>query len=132
AALGVLVEDLGLRVVREVAAEVQVLQGLQLVAQAGGLLELEVLAGLAHLLLHLGENGVLLAVEEEAEAADVLLVRLAVDAEVARGRALVDRGEQARAEPAPTGVVLVDIERAGAEFEDLLQDLNRSAQALGA
>ena len=77
--LGVLVEDLGLGVVGEVAAEVEVLERLQLVAEAAGLLELEVLARLAHLLFHLGQDRVLLAVEEEAQSADVLLIRLAVD-----------------------------------------------------
>ena len=85
-----------------------------------------------HLLLHLGEHGVLLAVEEEAEAADVGPVRLAVDPEVARGGALVDRVEQAGAEPAPAGVALLDVERAGAELEDLLEHLDRPAEALGA
>src|SRR5262249_4673268 len=63
----VLIEDLGLGVLGEVAAELQVLKRLQLVAEPGGLLELEGLARLAHLRLHLGQDDVLLAVEEEAE-----------------------------------------------------------------
>ena len=125
------VEDLGLGVLGEVAAEVEVLERLDLVAEPGGLLELEGLARLLHLLLHLREDDVLLAVEEEAEPADVLAVGLAVDPQVARGGALVDRVQQAGAEPPPAGVVLLDVERAGAELEDLLEDLDRPAQALG-
>src|SRR5262249_31003627 len=54
-----------------------------------------------------------------------------VDAEVARGGALVDRVEKAGSEPSPAGVVLLDVERAGAELEDLLEDLDRAAEALG-
>ena len=126
------VEDLGLRVLGQVAAEVEGLQGLDLVAEPGGLLELQVLARRLHLLLHLGEHHVLLAVEEEPEAADVGAVRLAVDPQVARGGALVDRVEQAGPEPPPARVALLDVQRAGAELEDPLQDLDRPAQALGA
>ena len=65
------VEDLGLGVLGQVAAEVEGLERLDLVAEPGGLLELERLARLAHLLFHLLEQHVLLAVEEELEAADV-------------------------------------------------------------
>ena len=65
------VEDLGLGMLGQVAAEVEVPQRLDLVAEPRGLLELERLARLAHLLFHLLEHDVLLAVEEESEAADV-------------------------------------------------------------
>ena len=39
--------------------------------------------------------------------------------------------EQAGAKPAPARVVFLDVQRAGAELEDPLQDLDRPAQALG-
>ena len=39
--------------------------------------------------------------------------------------------QQAGAEPAPARVVLLDVERAGAELEDPLEDLDRPPQALG-
>ncbi len=84
-----------------------------------------------HLGFHLAQDDVLLAVEEEAEPADVGAVGLAVDPQVARGGALIDRVQQAGPEPPPAGVVLLDVERAGAELEDPLQDLDRPAQALG-
>ena len=76
-------------------------------------------------------SDVLLAVQEQLQAADVGAVGLAVDPQVARGGALVDRVEQAGAEPPPARVVLLDVQRAGAELEDPLQDLDRPAQALG-
>ena len=97
------VEDLGLGVLGEVAAEVQGLERLDLVAEPGGLLELERLARLLHLLFHLGEDDVLLAVEEEAEPADVGAVGLAVDPQVARGGALVDRVRAGRGGTSASG-----------------------------
>src|SRR6185437_16787463 len=78
------------------------------------------------------QDDVLLAFEEEAEAADVSPVRLAVDPQVARGGTLIDRVEQTGPEPPPARVALLDVERTGPELEDLLQDLDRPAQALGA
>ena len=128
---GVDVEDLGLGVLVEVAPEVDVSERLQLVAKPGGLLELEGLARLLHLGLELGQDHILLAVEEEAEPADVLAVGFLVDPEVARRGALVDRVQEAGAEPPPSGVALLDVERAGPEFEDLLKDLDRPPEALG-
>src|SRR5262249_8269985 len=123
--------DLGLRVPGQVAAEVEGLKRLDLVAEPRGLLELEALAGRAHLLLHLLEEDVLLAVEEEHQPADVGAVGLAVDAQVTGSRALVDRVEQAGSEPSPARVVLLDVQRAGAELEDLLEDVQGPAEALG-
>ena len=58
-------------------------------------------------------------------------VGFAIDAQVARGRALIDRGEQAGPEPAPARVVFLDFELAGAKLEDALKDLNGAAQGLG-
>ena len=89
------------------------------------------LARLAHLLFHLLEDDVLLAVEEEPQPVDVAAVGLAVDPQVARCGALVDRGQQAGPEPSPAGVVLLDVQRAGAELEDPLKDLDGAPQALG-
>ena len=37
-------------------------------------------------------------------------------------------GQQAGAKPAPAGIVLADVQRAGAKLEDLLQDLQRAPQ----
>ena len=54
------------------------------------------------------------------------------DPQVARGRALVDRRQQARPKPPPALVVRLDVERAGAKLEHLLQHLHRPAQAAGA
>ena len=65
------------------------------------------------------------------KAPDVRAVALAIDSQVARGRALVDRREQAGAKPLPARVVFLDIQRAGAELEDPLENLDRPAQALG-
>src|SRR6185437_3184654 len=52
--------------------------------------------------------------------------------QVARRRALVDAGQQAGPEPTPLFVPLVDVEAARAEFEDLLQYLDRPSQGAGA
>ncbi len=60
------VEDLGLGVLGQVAPKVEGLEGLDLVAEPGGLLELELLARRTHLLFHLLEQDILLAVEEES------------------------------------------------------------------
>ena len=126
------VKHLGLGVLGEVAAQVQGLQRLDLVTQPRGLLEEKRGARHLHFLLHLGDDDVFLTVEEEAEAADVGAIRLAVHPQVARGRTLVDRMQQARAEPAPARVALFNIKRAGAEFEDSLEHLNGPSEALGA
>ena len=50
------------------------------------------------------------------------------DAKIAGRGALVDGMQQAGAEPLPTLVVGVDIERTGAELEDFLQHLDRPAK----
>ena len=60
---------------------------------------------------------------------DIAAIFFLRDSQVAGGRALLDRSEQARAKPAPFFLMLVDIERAGAEFEDFLQHLDRSPQS---
>src|SRR5262249_29870476 len=95
-------------------------------------LELERGAGRLHLLLHLGDQLVLLAFEHQPQRADLLAVVLLGDAEVARGGTLADRVQDARPEPAPALVVLLDVQRARAELEDALEYLHGGAQALGA
>ena len=52
---------------------------------------------------------------------DIAAVGLAVDPQVARGRALVDRRQQAGPKPPPARVVFLDVQRAGAELEDPLR-----------
>ena len=63
---------------------------------------------------------------------NVALIFFLGDPQIAWGSALGDRGEQAGAEPAPFFVAIVDVEAAGAEFEDFLQHLDCAAQASGA
>src|SRR5439155_10928118 len=88
-------------------------------------------AGLLHLLVHAGQQSLLFAFKDVAEVADLPAIVLLGDAEIARGGALPDAVEDARAKPAPALVVGLDVERAGAELEDPLQDLHGNPQALG-
>jgi hypothetical protein len=104
-------------------------QGLDLVPQPGGPLVVQVAAGLDHLLFHLGEDRLLVAVEERDEPLDVLPVRLLADLGGARGGTLLDRVEQARAEEPPLVVVGPDVEVAGAELEGFLQEGDGLLQA---
>ena len=62
---------------------------------------------------------------------NALAVLLLGNPQVAGGRALPDRGQQAWAKPAPARVSLLNVQRAGAELEDLLQHLEGAAQAAG-
>src|SRR5262249_13214055 len=125
-------EDLRLHVLVDVAAQAQVLESLYLVADAGRFLEERRLARRLHLELHLANQATLLPFENEAEAPNLLAVFLLGDAQVARGCALTDAGEDARPEPAPAFVVRIDVEGAGAELEDALEHLEGGPQALGA
>src|SRR5262249_51592071 len=125
-------EDLRLHVPGRVAAHAEVAEGVDVVAQARGPLELEGGARLPHLLLHLVDQLLLLSLQYEPQRPDLLAILLLRDAEVARGRALVDAVQEAGAEPAPARVFLLDVERAGAELEDALEYLHRVAQALSA
>ena len=52
---------------------------------------------------------------------DLLAVVLLADAEIARGRTLVDAVQQARSEPAPARVVGLDVQGTRAELEEPLQ-----------
>ena len=72
------------------------------------------------------------AVEEPEQPLDVLAVRAPGDLRGARGGALVDRVEQARAEEPPAVVVLADVQVAGAELERLLQQRDRFLELVDA
>ena len=61
-----------------------------------------------------------------------LPVLLLADPQIAGRRALVDAGQQARAEPPPPLVAFRDVQAAGAELEDPLQHLHGAAQRAGA
>ena len=93
--------------------------------------KLKLLRGRLHLRPHLVQQGLLLAFQELLQAVDALAIVLLGDPQVAGGRALADRGQQARAEPTPARILLGDVQRAGAELEDLLQDLQGAPQAAG-
>src|SRR4051812_30851039 len=84
-----------------------------------------------HFAFELGEQANFAALEDADQAVDVFAIFLFADAEVTGGGALLDAGEEARAEPAPAFVAFVDVEAAGAEFEDALQDLDRAAERAG-
>ena len=87
------VKDFRLRVPGQIAAKVESLQRLDLIAQPRGLLEEEGLARLLHLGFHLLKHRFLLAFEEKPETADVRPIALAVDPLIARRGALIDRVE---------------------------------------
>jgi hypothetical protein len=95
------------------------------------LFEFELLRGVFHFAFEFGEQSHLAAFEDADEAIDVFAVFLFTDTEVARGGALLDAGEEARAEPAPTFVPFFDVEAAGAELEDALEDLDCAAEGAG-
>src|SRR5262249_46133405 len=116
----------------DLAALGELPQGSDVVAEPGRLLELEVGGGLTLLAFHARQELLLLAFQHHAEGADLAAVVLLADAEVARGGALADGGEQTGAGPAPAVVVLGDVQGAGAELEDALQNLHGVAERAGA
>src|SRR5207249_358909 len=103
-----------------------------LVAQPGRLLEQHGGASRLHLGLHLADQLLFFAFQDESQGANLFAVILFGDAEIARGRTLADAVQEARPEPAPALVVGVDVELTGAKLKDALQHLNRGAQTLGA
>ncbi len=123
------VEDLGLRVRVQFAAVVERFEHVDFVAQRGGLLELQRLRRFLHLVTQLSQQPLLVAVQEHLQPLDVLAVVLLADPQIAGRGALLDGGQQARAEPPPALVGFFDVQAAGAELEDLLQHLDRTAQA---
>ena len=125
-------EHLGLHMVFEVATLRQVFEGGQLIAQPGGFFELQGLRGRFHFRLHLVDEVGLLAIEKQLQPLDIAAVVFATDPQIAGGGTLPDAMQQAGAEPAPLLVALFDVERAGAEFEHLLQDIDRPPQLRGA
>ena len=126
------VKHFGLLVLFDFAALAEAFEHLDFVAQAGGLFELELLRRRLHLGPHLVEQLLAVAFEKQLQPLDVLAILFLRDAQVAGGGALIDRRQQAGPEPAPALVVGFDVERAGAELEDPLQDLHRAAEAAGA
>src|SRR5262249_47463447 len=125
-------KDLGLHVLIDFAAQAEAAQGADLVAQPRRLFVALRGAGVGHRLLHLLDELFLLPFEHEPQRADLLSIGFLGHAEIARRRALPDAVQKARPEPAPARIVFLDVERAGAEFEDALQHLDRRPQALGA
>src|SRR5439155_6140227 len=125
-------ENLRLHVLVHLPAQAQFLECVDLVAQSSGLLELRGRARFFHGLLQLAQETVLFSLQHQAQRADLAAVIFAADAKVTGRRALVDTVQDARAEPAPALILGIDIEAAGAELEDALQNLQGGAQALGA
>ncbi|MBI3412128.1 MAG: HigA family addiction module antidote protein [Planctomycetes bacterium] len=125
-------EHFRLHVLIDLAAQAKLLECVNLIAQPGRFFELCGRARLGHRPLHFLEQLPLLAFQHQTQAADLLAVVFAADAEVARRRALPDAVQEARAKPAPARIVFLDVERASAELEDPLQNLEGGPQALGA
>ena len=125
-------KHLWLHVLLKVAPLIERLQQTDLVSEPRRPLELERLRGLQHFLVHLGEQLLFAAVEKGLQPVDVLAILLLRNPQVAGSGALVDRGQQARAEPTPLLVVGVDVECAGAKLEDPLQHHDRPAERSGA
>ncbi len=100
--LGINEEDLRLRMRFQFPALVERFQHLDLVPQSSGPFELQSRRGALHLVAHLLQQFLLVAVQEHLQAADVLAVVLLADPQVAGSSALVDAGQQAGAEPVPT------------------------------
>ncbi len=123
------VEDFGLLVLVQLAAFAQALEHLDFVAQPGRLLKLKLGRCGRHFLPHFVEQLLAVAFEKHSQPLDVVAIFFLADPQVAGGRALVDRRQQARPEPAPALVIGLDVERTGAELEHLLQSLHRAAQA---
>ena len=123
ALLGIDGKDLRLHVLVEFAALVERLQHKDLVTEPGRVFEAKLFRSRLHLCSHLAQQGLLLAFQELLQAVDALAVVLLRDPQVAGGRTLADRGQQARTEPPPARVFHGDVQRAGAKLENLLQDL---------
>jgi hypothetical protein len=117
---GVLVKNLGLLMLFEVAAVGDGFQHLDLIAEPGSLFESPRVGGRLHFSSHLSKQRLAVAVEELPQPSDIAAVLFARDAEVAGGSALANRGEQAGSEPTPSFIALLDVERARAELEHAL------------
>src|SRR5262249_43590421 len=125
-------ENLRLYVLVDVTATAQVLQRVDLIPQPSRFFISQGGARLFHFLLHFGDQLGLLAGQHHAQSSDLLTIFFPGDAKVARGGALVDAVQNAGPEPAPARIVFLDIQRAGAEFENALQDVDGEPQALRA
>ena len=128
---GIDVEHFGLCVRFEVAAQIQVFERRNFIANAGRFFELQLLRRQPHLVSQFFQQPVFLAVEEHPQPANVFAVILFTDPQVAGSRALVDARQQTGPKPAPAFVLFVDVERAGAEAKNLLQHGDGAAEFLG-
>ena len=113
----------------ELAAAIEFFKQANFVAQAGRLLELQFLGRLLHLSFQLGQQPTLppsrkrISRSMSLRYSSLLIRRLhgAVHCLMLR--------QQARPEPPPPLVAVVDVEAARAELENPLQDLDRPAEA---
>ena len=121
-------KDFGLDVFIDFAAVVEGLEGLELVAEAGGVLEMELLGGGFHITFELADNGGAFGFEEALEAFEVGAVVSGADAVGAGGGALADVVEEAGAKEAAFLVGGEDFEAAGAEAKDALENLDDAAE----
>jgi hypothetical protein len=76
-----------------------------------------------HRLFQLSQQLLFLSFEDETQRPDLFAVLFLGYAQVARRGALVNAMEKARPKPAPALIVGRNVERAGTELEDALQDL---------
>src|SRR5690606_16854540 len=77
------------------------------------------------------EETFLLTVQKEPKPLDIFAVILFGDLEVTGSSALIDAVKEAGPIPLPLRVLGFDVQRAVAELENPLQDLDRSAERLG-
>lgn len=127
----VLEEDFGLDgfIGRDVRAFREGAEGFNLIAQGGGLFELEIFRGGVHVSEHVAQHfgaapSPPFGIEEAFEAVDVLAVGFPGDFVGAGGGALADGVEEAGAEEAFAIIFFEDFEVAGAELEDALEVLD--------
>lgn len=123
---------LGLPVVFFVGALLEFFNSFDLIAEGGGIFEAKIRGGLLHLGVHFAKHDRAFRAEELDESVDVTAVGLGCDLGGAGAGALFDGVEQAGAEESVPGVVGVDVEGAGAEFENALEELNGFAQGVDA
>src|SRR5262249_39670495 len=109
-------KDAGLYVLIDFATQAEAAKSAYFVAQPPRLLVALHGAGIGHRLLHLPDQLLLLSLQNHAQGTNLLAIRFLGDAEVARRRALMDAVQEARPEPAPARIVLLDVQRARAEF----------------
>src|SRR5262245_61472912 len=129
--LGIDVEHFGLYVLVELAAQRESLKGRNLVADPCSPLELQRRGRFVHIRFKFLEQLLLLAFEKHPQTVNIATVLVLANSQIARSSALANIGKQARPKPPPFLVILGDVQRTGAKSKDLLQDGDRTAQALG-